>query len=264
MSKTNGVTIVILFVVLFLLAPPLLSESKNFDTTQLTRQIKLEVKVAQVTQHPLLTKGALDYLPQKQDNLFKNEEKDVSCKDTTAIINEDKLAEIATEIAQASNEQKQELKNKYYCYNFEILNYFIAKHQNNYLQDTLNIVLGEELINSKNAGIYNMSNLFNQAVFAENKEALALLAEKYGQYLYSALKNFIYKNSKATNLRQETDKYSFKYKHRDANANDLVYAVLHNSEYELAAAKLYIPKELRRAEYLKALNTLIDIRISAK
>ncbi len=264
MSKTDGVSFAILFGFLFLLAPPLLTESKIFDTEQLTRQIKLEVKVAQVTQHPLLTRGALDYLQENQDNLLEDEENAVSCKDTPAVISEDKLAEIATEIAKASQEQKQELKDKYYCYSFEILSYYIAKHQNKYLQDTLDIGFDEELINSQNAGNYNISHLFNQAVLAENKEALALLAEKDGQYLYSALENFIDKNSKATNLEQETSKYSFKYKHRQADVDNLVYAVLHNSRYELAAAKKYIPRNLRRAKYFKALNTLIDIRISAK
>ena len=261
MSKTDGVSFAILFGVLFLLAPPLLTESKIFDTKQLTRQIKLEVKVAQVTKHPLLTRGALDYLSEKIRRVPEDTSTGIPCGDVAAITEEDELAKIAAEVVSASNIEIKNLKEKYYCYRFDILSYFIAKHQNTYLQYALDNGFDAPFIYLPDSQFSDILYLFNQAVFAENKEALALLPNNGAQHLYSVLENFISKTDDIlVNKEQEIGIRSFKYKRRDANSDDVVFAVLHNNKYDLETARDYIPKKLRQAEYLKALNTLIDTR----
>jgi len=246
MYKTNGIGVAILFVVFFLLALPLVAGTKTFDNKQLTRQITAEIKVAQILKHPLLTKGVFDYL--SQDENPAETDTNLSCKDR--ISDESELAEIAAEVAAAPAEKMPELKAKYHCYSFDILNYFIGKHQNEALKRALDGGFDEHFI------------LLNQAVFAENKEALNLLSSR--GYMYLALMNFISQNNTVLNLEREIKKRAFRYKNRAGNANDLVRAVLHNNRYDLIAANKFIPPKLRQREYLKALNTLIYIRSVAK
>ena len=264
----GGEFISIFFMLMLLLSPPVVAQSKGlFDSKQFTKQIRLELKVAQVTKHPVLTRGPLDYLSEGGRNTVEddNEAEFYLCEDKPALTDEETLADIAKEVAFAPNEEIEELKSKYYCYRFDILSYFIAKHQNDALKRALDSGFDEYFISVKNSGPYRVLYLLNQAVFAENKEALNLISEKGGQYLYLALLNFIpLDDEKFIDWPSEIKKREHKYKNRKVGADDLIHAVLHNSQYDLATVKEFIPKESRQAEYLRALNSLIDIRIHIK
>ncbi len=265
----GGEIISMISILILLLSPPgVAAENKGlFDSKQFTKQVKLELKVAQVTKHPLLVRGPLDYLAEggravADDN---NEASYYLCKDKPILTDEGTLAEIAKEVASVPNYQIRELKSKYYCYRFDILSYFIAEHQNNALKRALDGGFDEYFIVVKNPNPYNLLYLLNQAVFAENKEALRLLADRNSQYLYLALLNFVPQNDeKFIDWPAEIKKRAHKYKNRKVDYNDLVQAVLHNSQYDLATIKEFIPKDSRQAEYVKALNSLIDIRLHSK
>ncbi len=267
--KIGGGIISMLFILMLLLSPPGIAAEKKglFDSKQFTKQIKLELKVAQVTKHPLLVRGPLDYLSEggRKTTDDDNAAEYYLCKEKPILINEDILADMAEEVSSAPGYQIEELREKYYCYRFEILSYFIAKHQNDALKRALDRGFDENFITLLNPNPYNMLYLLNQAVFAENKEALNLLADYGEQYLYLALLNFIPPDDeKVINWPDEIKKYEHKYRNRKVDYNDLVYTVLHNNKYDLAAAKKFIPEDLRRMEYLKALNSLIDLRLESK
>ena len=263
----GGGFVSMIFMLMMLLSPPGVSaENKGlFDGQQFTKQIRLELKVAKVTKHPLLTRKPLDYLAEGGRKYTEDKESEFyRCKEKPALTNEAALADIAKEVALAPDEQIKELKSKYYCYRFDILTYFITKHQNAALKRALDNGFDEYFISVKNPSPYNVLYLLNQAVFAENKEALNLLAASGNQYLYLALLNFITGRNYDGNLDDEIKKREYRYKNRKVNSYDLVQAVLHNSEYDLATVKEFIPKKFRQKEYLKALNSLIDIRLRAK
>ena len=266
MVKGGGFVSMIFMLMLLLSPPGVAAENKGlFDGKQFTKQIRLELKVAQVTKHPLLTRGPLDYLAEGgRETADDNEAEFHICKDKPALTDEAALADIAKEIALAPDEQIKELKSKYYCYRFDILSYFIAKNQNEALKRALNNGFDEYFISVKNPNPYKVLYLLNQAVFAENKEALNLAAQNGSQYLYLALLNFIPNDEKVIDWPAEIKKRAHKYKNRKVGANDLVHAILHNSQYDLAAVKEFIPKDKRQAEYLKALNSLIDLRLQSK
>ena len=264
----KGVGFISTFLMLILLlAPPGAAESKElFDGKQFTKQIRLELKVAQVTKHPLLTRGPLDYLAEggRKTADDDNSADFYLCKEKPALIDESILAGMAGEVASAPEYQLEELKSKYYCYRFDILSYFVAEHQNEALKRALDKGFDEYFAAVQNPNPYNVLYLLNQAVFSENKEALHLLAESGSRYLYLALLNFIPNDDKIIDWQTEIKKREHKYENRKVNHNDIVYAVLHNNQYDLATVKEFIPKELRQAEYLKALNSLIDIRTHSK
>ena len=263
----GGVLISMIFMLMLLLSPPgIAAENKGlFDGQQFTKQIRLELRVAKVIKHPLLTRGPLDYLSEGgRKPAEDNESEFYRCNEKPILTDEAALADIAKEVALAQGEQIKELKSKYYCYRFDILNYFITTYQNDALRRALNNGFEEYFISVKNPNPYNVSYLLNQAVFAENKEALNLLSENGSQYLYLALLNFIMGRNDDGNLDEEIKKREYRYKNRKVNSDDLVHAVLHNSQYDLATVKEFIPKNSRQKEYLKALNSLIDIRIRAK
>lgn len=270
--KGGGSFISMFFVLIMmlLLPPPVAAQSKGlFDSKQFTKQVRLEIRVAQVTKHPVLIREPLDYLSEGGRKVAddSNEAEFYLCKDKPSLIDEDTLASMSEEVALAPSEQIKELKSKYYCYRFDILSYFIAKHQNEALKHSLNGGFDEYFISVKNPGPYNVLYLLNQAVFAGNKEALQLIADniKCGKQLYLALLNFIPQgDEKVIDWPAEIKKREHKYKNRKVNYNDLVQAVLHNNQYDLATVKEFIPKESRQAEYLKALNSLIDIRLHSK
>lgn len=266
--KIGGVLIGASFTLMLVLAPPGVAQEKRlFDSKQFTKQIRLELKVAQVTNHPVLSRGALDYLQEggRETPKDDNDANYYLCKDIPVLTDEETLAGIAEEVAVARDEQIKELSSKYYCYRFDILSYFIAKNQNDFLKRALNNGFDEYFISVKNPNPYNVLYLLNQAVFAENKEALELLATNGGQYLYLALLNFIPQNDEEIiDWQTEIKKREHKYKRVKVNSNDLVQAVLHNSQYDLATVKEFIPKDSRQVEYLKALNSLIDIRLHLK
>jgi len=270
MVKGGGL-ISTIFVLMLLLSPPgVAAENKGlFDSKQFTKQIRLEVKVAQVTNHPVLNRGPLDYLYEggRETPKDSNEANYYLCKDKPVLTDEETLADIAKEVALASIDQIKELKLQYYCYRFDILSYFITKNQNEALQRALNNGFDEYFITLKNQNPYNVLYLLNQAVFAENKEALNLIAQKIKseKYLYSVLLNFITRNDEQNiYMDNEIRKREHKYRNRKVGANDIVQAILHNSRCDLATVKEFIPKNLRQAEYLKALNSLIDIRLQSK
>ncbi|MBO4707030.1 MAG: hypothetical protein J5594_00505 [Elusimicrobiaceae bacterium] len=268
MVKGGGL-IGMVFMLMMLLSPPgVAAENKGlFDSKKFTKQIRLELRVAQVTNHPVLTRGPLDYLQEggRETPKDNNETNYYLCKDKPALTDDKTLADIAKEFVVASDEQIKELKSKYYCYRFDILSYLIAKHENEALKKTLDSGFDEYFVLLKNPNPYSTLYLFNQAVFAENKEALHLIAQNGSQYLYLALLNFIPQNDdKIIDWTTEIKKREHKYRNRKVGANDLVQAVLHNSQYDLATVKEFIPKNLRQAEYLKALNSLIDIRLQSK
>ncbi len=262
-----GSLIGMFFMLMMLLSPPGAGESDVlFTKGQFSKETSLEIKVAQVTKRPVLFRGPLDYLAEggrksAEDN---NNAEFYQCKDKPVLTEEGVLAGMAEEFAAAPDYQIEELKSKYYCYRFDILSYFIAKHQNEALKRALDNGFEEYFVMLENPNPYDMLYLLNQAVFAKNKEALNLLAESGGQYLYLALLNFIPNDDKIIDWQGEIKKREHKYKNRKVNADDLVQAVLHNSQYDLVTVKEFIPKESRAAEYLKALNSLIDIRISVK
>ncbi len=267
MIKGGGL-ISTLFVLMLLLSPPgVAAENKGlFDSRQFTKQIRLELRVAQVTNHPLLIREPLDYLSEGTRKALNNKVTEFySCQDKPALTDEETLANIAKEVLDAPDYKIKKLKSKYYCYRFDILSYFIAKHQNNALKRALKNGFDEYFIYVTNPNPYSVLYLLNQAVFAENKEALRLIADSGSQYLYLALLNFIpQKNEKVIDPAAEIKKREHKYKNRKVGANDLVQAVLHNSRYDLATVKEFIPKDLRQREYLKALDSLIDIRLQSK
>ncbi len=266
MVKGGGL-IGILFMLIMLLPPPGVAESDGtFIKGQFSKKIRLELKVAQVTQHPLLIRGPLDYLAEggRKPADENNSAEFYRCKDKPILTEEGVLAGMATELASAPNYQIEELKLKYYCYRFDILSYFIADYQNDALKRALDNGFDEYFVMLENPNPYNMLYLLNQAVFAENKEALNLLADYGGQYLYLALLNFIPNDEDIVDWQGEIKKREHRYKNRKVNSNDLVYAILHNDEYDLATVKEFIPKNSRQEEYLKALNSLIDIRTHSK
>ena len=266
--KKGGGFISTFFVLMLLLSPPGVAADKGlFDSKQFTKQIRLELKVAQVTNHPVLSRGPLDYLTEggrktAEDN---NAAEYYLCKDKPELTDVGVLAGMAEEFASAPNYQIEELKSKYYCYRFDILSYFIVNHQNEALKRALENGFDEYFIAVKNPNPYNVLYLLNQAVFAENKEALNLLADKGGHYLYLALLNFIpQSDEQVIDWQTEINKRRHKYVRLKVNSNDLVQAVLHNSQYDLATVKEFIPKDFRHTEYLKALNSLIDLRIRSR
>ncbi len=265
--KIGGGFISLFIMLMLLLSPPGVARSKEvFNSRQFTKQIRLELKVAQVTKHPILTRGPLDYLAEGGRKALNddNSEEFYHCKSVPAVTEEGILAGMAEEFASAANYQIEELKSKYYCYRFDILSYFIAKHQNEALKRALDNDFDEYFVGLKNPNPYNVLYLLNQAVFAENKEAVNLIAENGGQYLYLALLNFIPNDDKFIDWQSEIRKREHKYKNIRVNSNDLVHAILHNSQYDLATVKEFIPKDQRQTEYLKALNSLIDIRTHSK
>lgn len=265
----GGSFVSVIFMLILLLSPPgIAAENEElFNSKQFTKQIRLELKVAQVTKHPLLNRSPLEYLQEggREAPKDNNEANYYLCKDKSVLTDEETLADIAKEVAFAPDEQIKELKSKYYCYRFDILSYFIAKHENEALKRTLDSGFDEYFVLLKNPNPYSMLYLFNQAVFAENKDALQLLAQNGSQYLYLALLNFIPQNDdKVIDWQTEINKRKHKYKNRKVGANELVHAVLHNSQYDLATVKEFISKESRQTEYLKALNSLIDIRLESQ
>lgn len=269
MAKGGGLISIffILLIMMLLLSPPGEAQSEGlFNSKDLTKQIRLELRVALVTRHPVLVRGPLDYLAEggRKPADDDNEAEFYMCKDKPELSDESTLADMAQEVASAPSNQIAELKSKYYCYRFDILSYFIARHQNEALRQALESGFDEYFISVKNPNPYNMLYLLNQAVFAENKEALNLLAQNAGQYLYLALLNFIPNDDQIIDWPGEIKKREHKYKNRRVNYRDLVQAVLHNSQYDLATVKEFIPKNSRQAQYLKALNSLIDIRIHAR
>ena len=266
----GGGLISMFFMLMLLLSPPGEAETKGlFDSRQFTKQVRLEIRVAQITNHPVLTRGPLDYLAEggRKAEDDDNEAAFYLCKDKSALTDENTLADMAEEVSVALSEQMEELKSKYYCYRFDILSYFIAKNRNEDLQRALDGGFDEYFISVQNPGPYNVLYLLNQAVFAENKEALQTVADKIkcGKHLYLALLNFIPQgDEQIIDWPAEIKKREHKYKNRRVNHNDLVQAILHNSQYDLATVKEFIPKEARQEEYLKALNSLIDIRLHSK
>lgn len=267
--KIGGGVVSAFFVLMLLLSPPGVAAEKKglFDSKQFTKQVRLEMRVAKVINHPMLVRGPLDYLKEggKEASTDTNEASYYLCQDKPILTDEEVLADMAEEVAFAPNYEIKELRERYYCYRFDILSYFIAKHQNNALKRALNNDFDEYFISVKNPNPYYVLYLLNQAVFAENKEALRLLVERNSQYLYLALLNFIPQNDeRVINWQAEIMKREYRYRNRKVNYNDLVHAVLHNSQYDLATAKEFIPKESRQAEYLKALNSLIDLRLESK
>ena len=264
--KIGGGFIGMLFMLMLLLSPPgvAVENKRLFDSKQFTKQIRLEVRVAQAIKHPVLLRQPLDYLAEggRKVSDDDNAAEFYLCKDKPPLTDEAVLAEIAKEVDAASARQIKELSSKYYCYRFDILSYFIAKHQNEALKRALANGMDEYFILVQNPNPYDMLYLLNQAVFAENKGAVSILAESGGQYLYLALLNFVPQNDeKLIDWQDEIKKREHKYRNRKVNSNDLVQAVLHNSRYDLATAKKFIPEEIRREEYIKALNSLIAIRI---
>lgn len=274
MVKGGGL-ISTIFVLMLLLSPPgVAAENKGlFDSKQFTKQIRLEVKVAQVTNHPVLSRGPLNYLQEggRETPKDSNEANYYLCKDKPALTDEETLADIAREVAVASIDQIKELKFKYYCYRFDILSYFITKNQNDALQRALSNGFDEYFISVKNPNPYNVLYLLNQAVFAENKEALNLVAENCTKEdLYSALINFI---TKYDSDEEVVERHKKKYNRLRLRYNDLAQAVLHDNIYDLKAVNDIIAQEFKskklwqeylRQEYLKALNYLIDIRLQSK
>lgn len=266
--KIGGGFVSLFIMLMLLLSPPGVAESKRvFNSQQFTKQIRLELKVAQVTKHPVLTRGPLDYLAEggRKQITDDNDAGFYLCKDMPPLTDEDELANIAKEVSSASVDQMEELNSKYYCYRFDILSYFIAKRQNSALKRALIGGINENFISVNNPNPYNVLYLFNQAVFAENEGAISILAENSGQYLYLALLNFIPQNDdKLVDWPNEIKKREHKYRNRKVGSNDLVQAVLHNSQYDLATVKKFIPENLRREEYVKALKSLIAIRTRSR
>lgn len=273
MVKGGGL-ISIIFMLIMLLSPPGIAvENKRlFDGKQFTKQIRLELRVAKVIKHPLLTRGPLDYLAEGgRKPAEDNEAEFYRCNEKPILTDEDALADIAKEVALAQGEQIKELKSKYYCYRFDILNYFITTYQNEALRRALNNGFEEYFISVKNPNPYNVSYLLNQAVFAENKEALNLVAENCTKEdLYSALLNFI---TKYDSDNEVVERHKKKYNYLRLNYNDLAQAVLHDNIYDLKAVNEIIAQEFKskklgyeslRQEYLKALNYLIDLRLHSK
>ena len=270
----GGGFVSIIFMLIMLLSPPgIAAENKGlFDGHQFTKQIRLELKVAKVTKHPLLTRGPLDYLAEGgRKYTDDNNAEFYRCKEKPILTDEAALADIAKEVALAQDEQIRELKSKYYCYRFDILNYFITTHQNEALKRALNNGFDEYFISVKNPSPYNVLYLLNQAVFAENKKALNLVAENCTKEdLYSALINFI---TKYDSDDEVVERHKKKYNYLRLNYNDLAQAVLHDNIYDLKAVNDIIMQEFEskklwqeslRQEYLKALNHLIDLRLYSK
>ena len=181
------------------------------------------------------------------------------------------LANIAKEVADAPDNKVNELKSKYYCYRFDILSYFIAKHENNALKRALDGGFDEYMVSVKDAGPYNVLYLLNQAVFAENKEAVNFLSRRIKslKHLYFVLLNFVARrDNNDADWATEIKKREHRYANLRLCHDDLVRAILHNDQYDVATVneamtQEFGPNELRQ-EYLKTLNSLIDIRLHLK
>ena len=104
----GGGFVSMIFMLMMLLSPPGVSaENKGlFDGQQFTKQIRLELKVAKVTKHPLLTRKPLDYLAEGGRKYTEDKESEFyRCKEKPALTNEAALADIAKEVALAPDEQ---------------------------------------------------------------------------------------------------------------------------------------------------------------